>query len=311
MALPCAAKPPVSFKVTEGKGLMTAAHHVGVENGYFTDEGQSVHMKKFPKGYAALQDYLQGKADMTTINRVSLALTDIDPEEHVVIGILAYNSNDATIVGRRDSGITDAASLRGKRIGTAYGTTSHYWIYKWLAQHGMTSSDVTVEYYKKNKLPEVIASGKVDAIVMGVGVWDKAAKLLGDNAIIFTDPYIDLKQVPLMVRRSLIRDHRTELIAHLRALIRAEEFIKNDPRRGAAIVAQRKNLNLDTVTDLIVNSVDFSLSLKQGLLTDMEIVDRWAIEYKLVQRTRPRNYLEFIDSSLLEEIDPNRVTIIK
>ena len=311
IALPCMAEPPVKFTVAEGKGFMSAPYCVALKFGYFADEGQSVRMKYYPKGHLGQEDYLQGKTDMVTNNRVCLCLGDIDPTEHAVIGVLSYNTNNTSILGRRDRGIVDPASLRGKTIGTSYGTTSHFWVFKWLAQYGLGPDDVTLKFFKKNKLSEVIAKGEVDALCIGSVIWEKAAKNLGDNAIVFSDSDIDLKQVPLMVPRSLIRDNRAAVLDHLRVLIRAEEYINAHPREAAAIVAKMKKLKFDEIVGQFENSVEFHLSLRQGLLTDMEAIDRWAIENKLVERTQPQNYLDFIDYTLLDEIDPDRVTIIR
>ena len=40
-------------------------------------------------------------------------------------------------------------------------------------------------------------------------------------------------------------------------------------------------------------------------------MEQWAFDNNIVERKTPRNYLEMVDYSLLEEIDPKRVTIIR
>jgi len=311
MALPCAAKTTTELSVTVGKGVMAGAYWVAIDQGYFADEGLSVKPMIYPKGYAGVEDFLAGKADLSSGNRVAFSLLPVDPEKDAVIGVLSYDTNNASITARRDRGITNPLSLKGKTIGTTYGTTAHYWVYKWMTHYGLRVSDVKLEFAKKAQLPELIASGKADAIAIGIDQQGKIEKVLGDNAVLFNDSNIDLKQVMLFASRELIRTKRAEVIAHLRALIRAEQYIHEHPFKAAAIIATAKNLPLEDVAKTINCSATFNLSLRQSLVTDMELIDRWAIDYQLVKRVKPRNYLDYMDYSLLEEIDPSRVTIIR
>jgi hypothetical protein len=59
------------------------------------------------------------------------------------------------------------------------------------------------------------------------------------------------------------------------------------------------------------HEMDYYLSLKQSIFTTLESIEVWALDSNIVERKTPRNYLEMVDYSLLEEIDPKRVAIIR
>jgi hypothetical protein len=59
------------------------------------------------------------------------------------------------------------------------------------------------------------------------------------------------------------------------------------------------------------HEMNYYLSLEQSIFTELEGIEQWALDNNLVERKTPRNYFELVDYSLLEEIDPKRVTIIR
>lgn len=64
------------------------------------------------------------------------------------------------------SDIKSPADLKGKKIATPFGSTSHYSLLNWLAQNGLSDTDVTLV----NLQPEQMAAAWPD--LAGVWVWD-------------------------------------------------------------------------------------------------------------------------------------------
>ena len=105
--------------------------------------------------------------------------------------------------------------------------------------------------------------------------------------------------------------NREQAKGWLLAILKAEEFIKTHTEEGIEILAKAKKYDVKDMAQTVRNEMDYYLSLKQSMFTELEGMEQWAFDNNIVERKTPRNYLEMVDYSLLAEIDPKRVTIIR
>jgi CO dehydrogenase/acetyl-CoA synthase alpha subunit len=97
----------------------------------------------------------------------------------------------------------------------------------------------------------------------------------------------------------------------LRAILKAEVFLKTHTEESIEILARAKKYDIKDMAQTVRHEMDYYLSLKQSIFTTLESIEVWALDSNIVERKTPRNYLEMVDYSLLEEIDPKRVAIIR
>lgn len=98
--------------------------------------------------------------------------------------------------------------------------------------------------------------------------------------------------------------------AILRALIRAENFVREKPRESIKTVADAIGLAPDQLDELW-RTEDFRVSLDQPLLLSLEAESRWAIQNGLTAAKQIPNYLELIDFDGLTSVKPEAVNILK
>jgi ABC-type nitrate/sulfonate/bicarbonate transport system substrate-binding protein len=115
----------------------------------------------------------------------------------------------------------------------------------------------------------------------------------------------------LLVPRAWLAQHRDQAKELLRAILKGEEFIKTHTEKSIEILAEAKKYDIRDMAQTVRHEMNYYLSLKQSIFTELEGIEQWALDNNLVERKTPRNYLEMVDYSLLEEIDPKRVTIIR
>jgi NitT/TauT family transport system substrate-binding protein len=119
--------------------------------------GIKVTFRQFEKGNDVLPLISKGKidavafADMPTIE----AATNGDM---LVIGLVKQSYS--AVVSKHGNQTKD---LRKKRIGNAYGSTSHYALLQALASAGLSEQDVTLVPLATNEMVEALESGKIDA----------------------------------------------------------------------------------------------------------------------------------------------------
>jgi NitT/TauT family transport system substrate-binding protein len=119
--------------------------------------GIRMTFKHFEKGNDVLPLIYKGEidavsfADMPTIEAAASG-------KMLIIGLVKQSYS--AVVSRYGSQTKD---LRKKRIGNAYGSTSHYALLQALASAGLTEKNVTLVPLAANEMLEALESGKIDA----------------------------------------------------------------------------------------------------------------------------------------------------
>jgi NitT/TauT family transport system substrate-binding protein len=95
----------------------------------------------------------------------------------------------------------------------------------------------------------------------------------------------------------------------LRALIRAEQFCKDEPDAARQIIASATNVSLESLQELWP-AYRFNVALAQSLLLTLEDETRWAIKNQLTTSPNIPNYLRSLYLDGLAAVKPEAVTVI-
>jgi NitT/TauT family transport system substrate-binding protein len=150
----------------------------------------------------------------------------------------------------------------------------------------------------------------VDAAV----IWDpfgydvKAA--LGQNGVVWTPTAGQNWCLVLLTGDATVNTRPGALEKLLRALFKAEDFIKKNPDRAQTIVAERLKLKMPYL-QYAWSRTTYTLSLAQVLLLMMEDEARWMIQNKLTDKTAVPNYLNNIYMGGLLKVNPKAVSILR
>jgi len=299
------------FTVAAGADPMGGAMVIAQEKGFFTEQGTKTIIKSLERGKFAFQAYEQGKFDATIANSLHIVRSNLDPSRHVIIGTLCYTDNQLKLLARKSAGITRVSDLKGKKITVTKAGFSHFFLEKFLLFNGLTLDDIEEVFARKKEIPGIIERGLAHATMQQGPPIAKTKKILGEDYVIFQNPLIHRKTKHLLVSRKWVTQHREQAKGMLRAILKGEEFIKTHTEESIEILAKAKKYDVKTMARTVRHEMDYYLSLKQSMFTELEGIETWALDNNIVQRKTPRNYLEMVDYSLLEEIDPKRVTIIR
>ena len=297
--------------VATGWGAMDGPVIIAQEKGFFKEQGVETRILSLTGGKQAFQAYVQGKADVICNNGFLIARSNLDPSDHVIIGTLSHTDNQLKLLARKSAGIARVSDLKGKKIAVPPATFSHFYLEKFLLFNGLALDDIETVLVGKRKIPGIIERRLAHATMQhGVPI-AKTKKILGKDYIIFQDPSVHRKTSHLLVPRKWVAQHREQAKGLLRALLKAEEFIKTNTDESIEILAKAKKYDVKDMAYTVRHEMNYYLSLKQSMFTELEGIEQWAFDNNIVERKTPRNYLEMVDYSLLEEIDPKRVTIIR
>ena len=304
-----AESPPIT--IATGWGAMTGTVIIAQEKGFFKEQGIKTTTLSMTGSKQAFQAYVRGKVDAATINSLNIIRSNCDASNHVIIGTLSYTNNQLKLLARQSAGITKVSDLKGKKIAVPRAGFAHFYLERFLLFNGLTLDDVEEVFAGKKKIPGTIERGLAHATMQhGVPIAE-TKQILGEDYVIFQNPAIYMKTKHLLVPRKWVAQHREQAKGMLRAILKAEEFIKTHTKESIEILAKAKKYDAREMAHTVRHEMDYYLSLKQSIFTDLEGIEQWALDNNIVERKTPRNYFEMVDYSLLEEIDPKRVTIIR
>lgn len=297
--------------ITTGIGALSGSVIIAQEKGFFREHGVKTVTTSMKRGKVAFQTYEQGKSDVAVNNSLHIVRSDFDASRHVIIGTVAYSDNQTKLVARKSAGIATISDLKGKKIALPKAGFAHFFLEKFLLFNGLTLDDVEVVFAGKKDLPDAIGSNRADGVINHGMPIAKTKELLGDDHVTFQNPTIHRKTNQILVPRAWVDEHREQAKGLLRAIIKAENFIKTHTKESIEILAKAKNYNAREMARTVRHEMTYYLSLKQSIFTELEGMENWALDNGIVARKTPRNYFNLVDFSLLEEIDPARVSIIR
>lgn len=224
-----------------------------------------------------------------------------------VVATIARGSGSVQLIARRDRGIACISDLKGKRIGLTPGTAPEFSLSACLAASYINPADVTIVDLSTEEQVDAIVGGDVDAVCAAEPVIFPAQKKLGSNAVVLPEPGSYTSTWNLVVGSApAARD--PEIVARvLRAIIKANEYIRTNTAEALAIAAPE--MGMDT-SDLHRRWSDIQLTadLDEELILELEDQARW-LDRKQGGPGRSPNFLEHIYPDGLRALRPEAVRI--
>jgi NitT/TauT family transport system substrate-binding protein len=215
------------------------------------------------------------------------------------------------LVGRKDRGIEGVSDLRGKRVGTTFGTVAHFHLGRFLNLNGLDIRDITLVDVKTPKeWVNAVADGDIDAIATAQPYARLAKERLGAGGVFWPAQSGQPLHGLVIASQEWITRHPEPTRRFLKSLAQAEEYVIRHPAQAKAIV--QKRLNLDAAyMETVWSQNQFSLSLDQALIVTMEDEARWMVMNNLTGEKNIPNFLDYVYEEALRTIKPEAVNIIR
>jgi NitT/TauT family transport system substrate-binding protein len=277
--------------------------------GFFAEQGIAAVITSHSSGKSAMEAMLGGKADLATVAELQVMFSGLAERPVAVVATLFRGEKDHGIVGRRDRGIDDPASLKGKHIGVALNTSAHFALEAFLNRQLLAPQDVTLHNYPTDQLAAALARGDIDAAASWEPFLDTMRTSLAGNGVGFNSQDIYEINFNLVTTRSFLAGQRRTLERVLRALDQGERFCAQSPALARALLPPSVRAQ-SSRPDTPWPALRFKLTLDQGLILAMEDEARWAIRHRMTERSGPPNYLDYIYIDGLDAVAPAAVTLI-
>ena len=155
-------------------------------NGYFVDNGLDVETVTFSSGKAALDAVLGGSADYATVAETPIMFAGARSLPVRVLGTFTSSPDDCKLVVNTIKGIEDPKDLKGKKIAALQGTSSHYFLSKFLSENGLSFSDIEFLSMRPTEMPAAFSRGDIDGYAMWEPHASRGMKSIGSDATFFS-----------------------------------------------------------------------------------------------------------------------------
>jgi aliphatic sulfonates family ABC transporter substrate-binding protein len=258
-------KLPIRIGFQTGEVNVLLSHAVAA--GLFEKEGLAVTLAQFPAGPAMLPALAAGEVDLAWMGEFP-AVTGY--ANGLPIEILFMERIDATnvrLVANPAAGIASPADLKGKRIGVAIGSTSHYHLLRALAQAGLKAEDVRLVNLTPANMPPAYAAGQIDAAF----VWEPnvgAMERQGAKAIATTKSLGMITGGVWVARKPFVTGSPETVQRFLKAWDAAQAAYAADPAAVRAAEAKRIGMSGPDFDGLVAGQSVAHPSFRQTLTAD-------------------------------------------
>lgn len=301
-------KPGDSITIAVVRQPALALMYVADKQGYFEAEGINVNFNKFLLGRDALQDTIEGNADLATVYDIP-TLNQINSGVNLgILTTLHSSTKNHTLAAFEKSGITTPADLRGKKVAMTQGVSTEFFLYALLLTEGIELSEVTPVNLEPDQLIPALEDGSVDAAtVFNPYIYNLKTKYSpNDLTLLYSQAYTEMSV--LTGKQEVINQKKDEIIKVLKALYKAEKFIQENQTESIRLVSEW--LEYDNPEPIRSNweIYTFSLTLSNRLLSLMERESIFFVNQGVYSENTPYLRTYFLPD-LLASIKPEGVTL--
>jgi len=282
---------------------------IAKEKDYFLEEGIDIEIKGYPTGKSALEATFKKEVDMCTVADVPIVSNSFKREDFTVFGTILQGTQHAKCLARKDRNISTPQDLIGKKVATSIGTTAHYFMVVFFIFNGLDLEDVEIVNLKPTEMVKAIVDGDVDVIFNWEPNIYHAEKGLGENAVILPSDVGYLATFNLVSKNDFLENNQELLKRILKALIKAEEFAKDNREQSIDIITAYLKTDRE-IMDKLWDIYEFRVSLSQAFLLTLEDEARCFIRNKLTSEIKIPNYLDYIYMDALKAVKPEAIKII-
>jgi ABC-type nitrate/sulfonate/bicarbonate transport system substrate-binding protein len=306
----CSEPPLVREKITVAtpKQVFSAAMYVAIEKGYLSEEGLDVTIEDCILGREALESLIAGRSDIgfaaeTPVTRCILK----DPAMPLRIHATVSSSDSQLMLLADKAVIPSTADLRGKRIGVVAGTNMEFFFHLIMIVNRLDPATVTIVPVTDRDMLPALKERRLDGVVCWPPVSYDIEKWLGKAKFSSTGDELYRFNWNVVASESLKKSRPGTMLKFLRALDKANVFMRNNPGQAAAITSRY----LDSPADLVersIGEIEFKMGIDQSLVLSMEAQARWIVADDKAAAATP-NMLTYFDVESLSVLRPDSISI--
>ncbi|ASG00068.1 ABC transporter substrate-binding protein [Vibrio anguillarum] len=275
--------------------------------GFFEQQGVNVELVPCSGGVACSQALFSGNVDYATASESVVMFKLFQRNDFALLTSFVESDNDLKLLTLERLGMVNLSDLEGKKVGIVKASASEFYFDSLLIASDLKEMAVEKVYLPPEALNDSLFSSQVDAI----SVWEpygyKTETSAPSDVLNLGLSGIYHLSFNLLSMKATVEEAHDEIVAILRALKEANEWINLNPEQSREVIAQALNIPLPQL-EWSWNDYVFRLSLGNALLSNLQLQARWAIEAGMVTGDKP-DFRTVLASKPIEEVLRTKVSI--
>jgi len=296
--------------VADANQPVFALIYIAEQQGYFIDVGLNITYLNYTSGRDALQSLIENKSDLALVYETPVVHQAFNQKPIKILSSLHSSELNTGLVVKRDHGIQTINQLIGKNIGVPIKTNAEFFLHTLLQSHNIDIEQVNIIDIKPQDSAKLITEGVIDAVAAWNPHLYNAKKQFPAKQVHIYHSALYSEMSMLVTVQDKIHHNRERFVRFLSALRKAKVFKQKYPKESLALVIKHLNNSYDkkSIED---TWHDFytEMTLSNQLLGLLTLEAHWMKEQGITNAQLP-NFIDYIDSSILAEVDQGAVTIV-
>jgi NitT/TauT family transport system substrate-binding protein len=253
--------------------------------GLFKKTGADVKIFQFSSGKDARNAMIAGRVDVGIIG-VTPFIIGAAKGDMQAIGSALYASKTLAVVVGNKSGIKTLKDLKGKKIGSQFGSATDYVFQnKILPSVGLSKNDVQMVNVRFQNHVAALTAGSIDAFA-GVEPFPSVAEVNGLGKVLTDYSSYDLLPIILGANTKTINENRDNLVAFMRGWLAAIDIYENHREQATQIVLdffKKKGFDVnEKIIKLMLSKIDVKPDFGPQLKTYLEDQSKVLVSQKKI-----------------------------
>lgn len=244
--------------------------YLAEQKGFFQQEGLNVELLELASLADVSRVFRQGRIDgMTSTMVEAVEMATSTQNQFDIVLVTDFSTGSDLIVANKP--INSIAGLKGKKVGVELDLLGSFILAQALAQHGLSTNDVTIVNVEQLEAEAQLLSKDIDAIVTYPPVSTQILKQKGVKNI-FSTAEIPEDVIDVVVLRHGVLDNIEEWQQQfIKVWRRALEYAKANEDEAYNIMAEREGITVEEFRNLL-KGVTLVGADKQGTLLTADLL---------------------------------------
>ncbi|MRG70398.1 hypothetical protein GH722_01335 [Alphaproteobacteria bacterium HT1-32] len=275
--------------------------------GYF--DGLPIEIVRMQSGITTGRAVLDGTVDIATSSDFAFTALALERDELRLLATLS-STQTARLIARLPEPASGAEKLRQLRYAVTKNGIGHYFLWQYLALHGLELADVDLTFLPPDEIVDAMRADTINAALTWEPYVARIENAIEPFAVYFRDQLDQFYYFCLYSTKSWIDQNEALAGKFLLAIKRAEKFAQTYPEDSIDRLSRALLIDRSIMTE-IWRSHTLRALLPQDIPSILELATEWRMKEKLTNRTAIPNVLNFIDTRPLRAISPDSVHMLK
>jgi ABC-type nitrate/sulfonate/bicarbonate transport system substrate-binding protein len=237
---------------------------IGEANDLFKKAGANIKTFTFDSGKSTRDAMISERVEIGVIGATPFVIGAAKGQMEA-IALALYGAKTLAVVGGVKAGIKSVKDLKGRRIGSQFGSSTDFVLRnKILPKYGLKQDDVKIINTRLKDQPSALAAGSIDAFAgaepfVSVAEVEKLGRVLVD----YSD--FDLAPVILAANKSAVAHKRDAVVAFLRGWLASVKAFHDAPDQAAKIVFKHFKDQGFSVNEVVVKRMLSKFDVRPAL----------------------------------------------